>query len=80
MAHKYNQPGFPFVLLDEDGFMKFYTKDGHLVGGNIKLRITDSVDEPNIVVAICACNIVKDKEDMERELVRFREIEDAERR
>lgn len=64
MAHNYNKPGWPFVLLDDNGFMGLYTSTGHLVEGNTRLRITDHCDSVTSYVATGFCNIVKDKEEM----------------
>lgn len=71
MAHRFNDYGRSFVVLDDDGYMSLYTADGHYIGANIFLRVQDHVDDTPSAIGKFAVNIVGTKEEMRSEIERL---------
>lgn len=72
MAHKYNQKGNLFVVLDDDGYMSLYTKNGDMITKNIWQRVYDHAEDIPYVIAKFTCNIVGTKEEMLSEIERYK--------
>jgi hypothetical protein len=67
--HKNNIIGYPYVVIDESGFLELYTHDGHKVNANIFIRVQDGFgDTYNTVIAKFPCNIVGSKAEMMDEI------------
>lgn len=66
--HKFNQPGLPYVIMDEDGYLQMYSHKGDRIICNQFLRLQDSISEPPTVIGKFRCNIVGSKQEMEDEI------------
>lgn len=64
---KFNMMGQPFVVID-DGYLNLYTHDGHLVNANLFIRVQDSLEGPNYVIAKFVCNIVGSRQEMQEQI------------
>lgn len=65
--HKFNMNGNPFVVI-ADGYLNLYTHDGHLVNSNLFIRVSDSMEGPNYVIAKFTCNIAGSIEEMQEQI------------
>jgi hypothetical protein len=72
MAHQFNDNTSCYVVLDDDGYMSLYTPDGHLVSGNIFLRVQDSVCDKPYVIGKWVANIVSNKKEMFEEIEKYK--------
>ena len=66
--HKFNHPGLPYVIMDEDGYLQMYSHKGDLIAVNYFLRLQDSVSEPPTVIGKFRCNVVGSRKEMEEEI------------
>lgn len=66
--HKFNQPGLPYVIMDEDGFLQMYSHKGDILRCNKFLRLQDNVSDPPTVIAKFRCNVVGSRKEMEEEI------------
>ena len=68
--HKFNQPGLPYVIMDEDGYLQMYSHKGDRIAANYFLRLQDDLSAPPTVVGKFKCNIVGSKAEMMEEIQR----------
>lgn len=74
MAHRSNDLGRPFVVLDDDGYLQLYTHTGELVSHNLSIELQDEYNSAPTVVCKFVVNVAKDKEEMFSEIERLKNI------
>jgi hypothetical protein len=71
MASYFNSKGRPFILLDDNGEMKMYSAEGSEVSQSMWLRLKAGFDEVPTVLGFFMVNVVKDKDEMMKEIERY---------